>query len=192
MKIDVEGLEYEVLMGNDWKAYRPELICIEANNIVKNWRPHLKSVGYRKFFNDGLNDYYAEEHSEFLQTFSYPEKVLMRYPKIDYYTANADKTIIAHNTFTENKIDVEVEPVPFKLQLNWSLIGLHAALSRGIVAAILRQKRLLLSRRITADVASGRTYLHLKEPYYSPKLLMLRVVGLSFSAAFKIIRKARG
>jgi hypothetical protein len=33
LKVDVEGLEYEVLIGNDWSKYRPEVICVEANHI---------------------------------------------------------------------------------------------------------------------------------------------------------------
>jgi FkbM family methyltransferase len=61
LKVDVEGLEYEVLQGNDWSKYRPQLICIESNHIVKDWRPLLKEKGYIKVFFDGLNDYYLEK-----------------------------------------------------------------------------------------------------------------------------------
>src|SRR6185312_9435381 len=60
MKIDVEGLEYEVLDSNDWSTYRPEVICIEANHVKKDWRPILRKAQYTLVFHDGLNDYYLD------------------------------------------------------------------------------------------------------------------------------------
>lgn len=60
LKVDVEGFEYQVLAGNDWTKYRPEVICIEANHIVRNWRRLLTSNAYEIAFNDGLNDYYVD------------------------------------------------------------------------------------------------------------------------------------
>lgn len=77
LKVDVEGYEYEVLKGNDWKKYRPEMICIEANHIVKDWRPLLKQQDYTKVFNDGLNDYYlAAEAQKRADGFSYAKQLL--------------------------------------------------------------------------------------------------------------------
>jgi FkbM family methyltransferase len=77
MKVDVEGYEYEVLKGNDWTKYRPEMICIESNHIVHDWRPLLDNNGYAKVFNDGLNDYYlAAEAMDRAQYFSYAKKLL--------------------------------------------------------------------------------------------------------------------
>lgn len=77
MKVDVEGYEYEVLEGNDWQTYRPELICIESNHIVRDWRPLLKAKGYKKVFNDGLNDYYlADESAQRATQFSYAKSLL--------------------------------------------------------------------------------------------------------------------
>ncbi len=63
MKIDVEGYEYEVIKGNDWAKFRPEMICIEANHIINDWRPYLKNAGYSCVHNDGLNDYYLSDES---------------------------------------------------------------------------------------------------------------------------------
>ncbi len=63
MKVDVEGHEYEVLAGNDWSKYRPELICIEANHVNHDWRPLMKKAGYSPIFNDGLNEYYLRKES---------------------------------------------------------------------------------------------------------------------------------
>ncbi len=64
MKVDVEGFEFEVLKGNDWKKYRPELICIEANHIKgEDWRPYLEKQNYTQVFHDGLNAYYLRAES---------------------------------------------------------------------------------------------------------------------------------
>lgn len=59
MKVDVEGLEYDVLAGNDWRQYRPSLLCIESNHIVKDWRRLVKSAGYVPVYTDGLNSYFV-------------------------------------------------------------------------------------------------------------------------------------
>jgi FkbM family methyltransferase len=80
MKIDVQGFEREVLQGNDWKRYRPEMICIEAGHIVENkdWRLLLESHHYTKVWNDGLNDYYlAKESLHRAKNFSYAKTLLL-------------------------------------------------------------------------------------------------------------------
>jgi FkbM family methyltransferase len=88
MKVDVEGYEYEVLLGNDWSKYRPEMICIESNHQVKDWRPILKNNSYTKVWNDGLNDYYlAKESLRRKDNFSYAEDML------------TDKQVIPHHIF---------------------------------------------------------------------------------------------
>ncbi len=79
MKIDVEGLEYEVIASNDWQKFRPKFLCIEANHVIRDWRPILKESSYRLFFNDGLNEYYYD--SMLLKDFnySYPQDFVMKY-----------------------------------------------------------------------------------------------------------------
>lgn len=74
IKIDVEGYEYEVVKGYDWKKLRPELICIEANHIFDDWRPILKKNKYHKVYFDGINNYYlAEESLRRREFFNYPD-----------------------------------------------------------------------------------------------------------------------
>ncbi|HET9174017.1 MAG TPA: FkbM family methyltransferase [Candidatus Saccharimonadales bacterium] len=58
LKVDVEGFEYEVIVGNDWQRFRPKVICIEANHIYKDWRVILADNNYKLFISDGLNEYY--------------------------------------------------------------------------------------------------------------------------------------
>lgn len=77
MKIDVEGLEYEVLHGNNWEKYRPQLLCIEANHIIKDWHPILEAASYEKVFFDGLNEYFlAKEALGRQDKFAYIENVI--------------------------------------------------------------------------------------------------------------------
>lgn len=79
LKVDAEGLEYEVLSGNDWKKYRPEIVCVEANHVLKDWRKILTDNKYTLVFNDGLNEYYlAEESMNRMKNFKYIEMILGR------------------------------------------------------------------------------------------------------------------
>jgi FkbM family methyltransferase len=64
IKIDVEGFEYEVISGYNWQKIRPELICIEATHISKDWRPLLKKYKYMLVFFDGVNNYYLAEEAK--------------------------------------------------------------------------------------------------------------------------------
>lgn len=83
MSIDVEGFEYQVIKGNDWDKYRPRVLCIEANHIVKDWRPLLQKAGYKQAFFDGLNNYYVDsKHPELIKNFSYVNTVLLGKPVI--------------------------------------------------------------------------------------------------------------
>ena len=80
LKIDVEGFEYQVLVGNDWDRYRPEIICIEANHIFNDWRPILKEHNYKLFIFDGLNEYYVAEES-WHRTTGFAERII----KLDFH-----------------------------------------------------------------------------------------------------------
>jgi FkbM family methyltransferase len=88
MKIDVEGYEYEVLEGNNWSKYRPEIICISADRKIKDWRPILVNNDYELTYNDGLNDYYvAIENKKREKMFSYPEVMLLGDQVLPYHVA---------------------------------------------------------------------------------------------------------
>lgn len=86
MKVDVEGFEYEVLSSNDWTKYRPEMVCIEANHVMHDWRPILVKNNYELVWNDGLNDYYlAKESKGRKDNFSYAETMLTEKQVIPYH-----------------------------------------------------------------------------------------------------------
>lgn len=76
LKIDVEGAEADVLAGNDWRAFRPRVVLIEAiapgtmEPSHEGWEPMLLEAGYRFGFFDGLNRWYvANEASDLLSRF---------------------------------------------------------------------------------------------------------------------------
>jgi FkbM family methyltransferase len=73
LKIDVEGAEADVLMGNDWDRFRPKVVVIEAiapgsgAPAWEEWEPHLLDHGYVFTLFDTLNRFYvAEEASDVL------------------------------------------------------------------------------------------------------------------------------
>jgi FkbM family methyltransferase len=83
LKIDVEGLEEEVILGGVWELFRPTILLIETtlpntNIRCENNIPEiLKQKGYQHVFFDGINDYYiAEESKDLVRHFSYPVNVL--------------------------------------------------------------------------------------------------------------------
>ena len=85
LKIDVEGLEYEVIESNDWLSYRPRIVVIESNHIKKDWRDLIISFGYKKVFFDGLNEYYSSDEFVSKIDFSvYPEVVTERGSILSY------------------------------------------------------------------------------------------------------------
>lgn len=69
MSIDVEGMELQVLKGNDWIKYKPKIICIETsdhnsiiNGIISQKKKRidclLTSTGYHELLSNDLNTIY--------------------------------------------------------------------------------------------------------------------------------------
>lgn len=70
ISIDTEGYDIHVLKSNDWQRFRPRLICIESvthtmdgknNTKADEHEEYLRSVGYKKIFDNGLNSIYKDE-----------------------------------------------------------------------------------------------------------------------------------
>jgi FkbM family methyltransferase len=89
LKIDVEGAERDVLMGGEWRAFRPRVILLEA---VKpklpgcdpygyeptwfEWEGLLFANGYEFALFDGLNRfYYRREEPSLRAPLSYPANI---------------------------------------------------------------------------------------------------------------------
>lgn len=74
LKIDVEGAEADVLMGNDWKRFRPKVIVAEAilpgsgDPAWGEWEPYILAQDYEFTLFDTLNRFYvAKEAKDVLQ-----------------------------------------------------------------------------------------------------------------------------
>jgi FkbM family methyltransferase len=73
LKVDVEGAEADVLLGGDWKRFRPKVVIAEAVTPMASepswhdWEPFLVAQGYNFVLFDTLNRFYvAQEHPEIL------------------------------------------------------------------------------------------------------------------------------
>ncbi|HEX7633280.1 MAG TPA: FkbM family methyltransferase [Candidatus Saccharimonadales bacterium] len=112
MKVDVEGFEYEVLSGNDWEKYRPQVICIEANHVDKDWRPLLIKQNYSLVFADGLNEYYVDNSTDRAKKFDYVKGVIFREPIVNFrllkdFKAHDDLVTTLEKNNTELRAELE-------------------------------------------------------------------------------------
>lgn len=72
LKIDVEGMEQQVLKGANFKKYRPKLIimestlpCTDISNYFE-WEKILIEAGYHMVYEHGVNRYYVSNECEYL------------------------------------------------------------------------------------------------------------------------------
>jgi hypothetical protein len=89
LKIDVEGAERDVLLGGEWRAFRPRVILLEAikpklpgcdiysyEPAWFEWEGLLFKNGYEFGLFDGLNRYYyRREEPELRAPLSYPANI---------------------------------------------------------------------------------------------------------------------
>jgi len=96
LKIDVEGWEEKVILGNDWAHFRPTIILLEATipNSPTRTKTNINSIlqgqNYQHVYFDGLNDYYlANESSELKEHFATPPNVFDKFITYHLSTARA-------------------------------------------------------------------------------------------------------
>jgi FkbM family methyltransferase len=77
LKVDVEGAEPAVLLGGDWRRFRPKVVVVEAlapytlAPAFAQWEPFLAAHGYSYVWFDSLNRYYlAQEAGELAGCFT--------------------------------------------------------------------------------------------------------------------------
>lgn len=108
MKIDVEGYEYAVIKGNDWVKFRPELLCIEANHVLQDWRDMLIQAGYELVFNDGLNDYYLAKESAFRKGYFDYAKVFLGSEPVLPFPATEELRLLTNRTASSEKDNLQL------------------------------------------------------------------------------------
>lgn len=82
LKIDVEGMEADVLASLSLTRYRPWILVIEATrpntdtDVSEAWQASVLGAGYRLVYRDGLNRFYlAEEQMARASAFDLPPNV---------------------------------------------------------------------------------------------------------------------
>ena len=74
MKIDVEGYEKQVLLGADFKKYRPAVVVIEAVGPIngepthREWEYILAESNYEYVYTKGANRWYLAKEREDLRS----------------------------------------------------------------------------------------------------------------------------
>ena len=98
LKIDVEGFEEQVILGGDWKTFRPRVVVVEATRpdtaepSHEAWEGLLLDAGYRFCLFDGLNRFYVRgESPELVARVSAPANVFDDY--VSARTARAEARI---------------------------------------------------------------------------------------------------
>lgn len=77
MTVDAEAMDLEVLKSNNWKKYRPKLLCIETIDFIdlmtstkenfsrkKSIDRYLLEKGYEEIFSNGLNTFYRNTRNK--------------------------------------------------------------------------------------------------------------------------------
>jgi FkbM family methyltransferase len=97
LKIDVEGAERAVLLGNDWQRFRPRVVLAEALEPItmapvwQTWEPLLTGNGYRFALFDSLNRYYvADEHADLAERLATAPATVDRATKFSSYKPASD------------------------------------------------------------------------------------------------------
>jgi len=136
LKIDVEGFERHVLLGNDWQSNRPWIVVVEATRPQTlepshdEWEQILTDVGYEFVYADGLNRFYvAGEHASLSQAFRYPPNVFDEYVSASEVEAR------------EKAIRAETALAALQASRSWRLtapLRAASAMSRRLKAAMSR------------------------------------------------------
>lgn len=98
LTVDVEGGEYDALIGLDFVRYRPWIVVVEATvpgspiPSHSRWEPLLIGASYEMVYFDGLNRFYlAREHQELREQFSAPPNVWDDY--VSYRTVKLEEEL---------------------------------------------------------------------------------------------------
>ena len=138
LKVDVEGLEKNVLIGNDWMHYRPWIIVVEATKPMSQienyaeWEPILLEASYECVYADGLNRFYvAKEHQELKSAFKYPPNVFDEFvlaqevklrEDVEKLTREAEKLVLeTEKSLKESLLQMHLTKQMYENSLSWKI-----------------------------------------------------------------------
>jgi len=93
LKVDVEGLEAEVLGAFDLERWRPRVILVESSPSVDEWEERLLKLGYRRTLWDGINLFFVREEDAAVlgEALSVPATIVLDRFDPWYYVQQLDK-----------------------------------------------------------------------------------------------------
>jgi FkbM family methyltransferase len=171
LKIDIEGLEAEVLASNDWSLYRPWIVVVESTLPMSQvechhtWEPQLLAASYTFAYADGLNRFYIENaHLDLLVYFKYPPNVFDQFTLASQVgaEARADELSSVIQTVQASLVAAEARVVALSNELtsmlesrSWKVTkplrhsSLYAGRLKGFIKQIVHtQPRVLFMRCI--------------------------------------------
>lgn len=105
LKIDVEGMEFDVLKSWGSSRVRPWVVVVESTlpltqkESYQEWEPLLLSLGYKFVYFDGLNRFFiSEKHLELIPAFSVPPNVF------DGFSINGTASSSFHRVLVERHV----------------------------------------------------------------------------------------
>jgi FkbM family methyltransferase len=138
LKIDVEGLEKEVLEGFSFKKVHPWIIVIEANepnstkDISSQWESLILNNNYECVYYDGLNRFYiAVEHRDLQMHFRVPPNVFDDY--IPYAQHLAQQLAVEEQKRKELLVKQLTEKLTFFQEEIADLRGKNESLNKQLV-----------------------------------------------------------
>lgn len=104
LKIDVEGLELEVIQSNDWDRFRPKVLVVEAFNVTNQAMTHvdqfqlLYNSNYERVYCDGLNYFFVDgDYLELRECFNYPINVFDNVINNNHYRSLVESNLANHH-----------------------------------------------------------------------------------------------
>ncbi len=127
LKIDVEGLELEVIMSGDWLSFRPKVVICEVTRSWSNDKREevstidnfLESKDYLFAYFDGINHYYVEKnHSSLINLIAIQPNVIDSYiTRIDFINRQElESTFLDRDQWQKNFEVLETNFSDLKIQ----------------------------------------------------------------------------